>query len=681
MTVSTWQGFVGASIGKAHIDSHLPNQDACFLQQHANYTVAVVSDGAGSARLSEQGSAYFSQAVGELLLKLAQEFGEQLITKSNTQTMLRLGLNTVRQQLAQQITAPTASLRDYHATVTGVLVLTRRQQALLVQIGDSPLLTSRFAHDAQRAVPAVDYFTEVTLRGDDNKNEYVNETHFITQDNWQDFLRIEWLDVSEVDCVALMTDGCADLLLQGALMPPQVYRPFFGNLLFNLCAAKDTAQGSQLIEQALANPATYRLTGDDKSLIVLLKNPGQYRGIEPVVEDAPSAEQTPSNTARDSVWHANTAAVTNTAILPPTAPHQGGEPTIDPTHQPSNRLPSNGQSSNSQPSNGAAPLPPSHTLSDSGKQRRNVSVVAGLAVLVGAGALAWLNQDKILAVAKPSLPAPVATPPSLPAVVLSDPAQAFRAQDNLVLTNITQAFFIQTLVAMPVLGTEQGIGQDKAQVTQKTNPPNKNNPKAASHAKPMLHATPIAIAQGAVQAKLVTPSGEQPLPLTYQRQCQALEDKAIANYQQLGFALPPITQTTQLSAANQTGQAANQTLNQAPTQSAWQYHYCRITMQVANATSAVQASSAVPTVVDFNQLQTGRIVLPQGIAPLLGLSVAAQAHAGTSQPPAASTAAGTDVTTPDTATRVYYLSNDFLPDKDFLPNNALQPLSASGPKA
>lgn len=44
-TAITWQGFAASAIGKAHIDSGLPNQDAIFLQHEPDYTVAVVGMG------------------------------------------------------------------------------------------------------------------------------------------------------------------------------------------------------------------------------------------------------------------------------------------------------------------------------------------------------------------------------------------------------------------------------------------------------------------------------------------------------------------------------------------------------------------------------------------------------------------------------------------------------------
>lgn len=275
----TWQLAGASSIGKSHLDSELPNQDSFFYQQTPDFNVAVVCDGAGSAKLSEQGSRYFAQAVGDFLLQNASNFVTNFTQTHEVFELIKNNLATIRQNLANQIPAE-FSPKDYHSTVTAILILPTLNQALLVQIGDSPLLSSQFIQKHQQ----LDYFDNLQVFGDDDKAEYINETHFITQDNWQDFLRIEWLDTQNVDCIALMTDGCADLVLAGGTLPRQVYRPFFANVVFNLLQTPSQEVGNSLLQTALGNPATYRLTGDDKTLVVLLKNPQSWQSLEPLVE-------------------------------------------------------------------------------------------------------------------------------------------------------------------------------------------------------------------------------------------------------------------------------------------------------------------------------------------------------------------------------------------------------------
>ena len=302
-------------------------------------------------------------------------------------------LSQIRLDLQSQLPAE-SSLRDYHTTFTGLLIHANHQ-AILVQIGDSPLITSQFVVRH----PHIDYFTNLQVYGDDSKNEYVNETHFITQDNWQSFLRVEPIDLSQVDCLALMSDGCADLVFEGASVTPKIYRPFFGNLLFNLTQSQSSQQGSAIIEQALGNPATYRLTGDDKSLVVLLKNQQHYQNLEPMVEgqneNLANAPNNPTVWHTDAVNHKNPRATStpDDVAFNDISSHSINNIALTPN-------PHSDSVVHTAPATLAATasqvLPPSQSVSDSTRQRRNTAMMAGAAMLIGTGILGWINKDRLL---------------------------------------------------------------------------------------------------------------------------------------------------------------------------------------------------------------------------------------------------------------------------------------------
>lgn len=403
---SSWQVYGASSIGKSHIDSSLPNQDSIYLQKTEKGMVAVVCDGAGSAKFSQAGAAFFSQSIGKMLLSLN-------VSRSVSHSGIALDLGQLTQQIIEQLSQirldlqsqlpAESSLRDYHTTFTGLLIHSNHQ-ALLVQIGDSPLITSQFVVRH----PHIDYFTNLQVYGDDSKNEYVNETHFITQDNWQSFLRVEPIDLSQVDCLALMSDGCADLVFEGASVTPKIYRPFFGNLLFNLTQSQSLQQGSAIIEQALGNPATYRLTGDDKSLVVLLKNQQHYQNLEPMVEgqnetlenDTIVTEIIATAPNNPTVWHTDAVNHKNTRAT--STPHDVAFNDIS-SHNINNIAPNpkpHASVVQSAPATPAATtsqvLPPSQSVSDATKQRRNTAMMAGAAMLIGTGVLGWINKDRLL---------------------------------------------------------------------------------------------------------------------------------------------------------------------------------------------------------------------------------------------------------------------------------------------
>lgn len=398
---SSWQMYGASSIGKSHIDSNLPNQDSIYLQKTQDGIAAVVCDGAGSAKFSQAGAAFFSQSIGKMLLSLGVSHsvsisGIAFDLGQLTQQIIEQ-LSQIRLDLQSQLTAE-SSLRDYHTTFTGLLIHANHQ-ALLVQIGDSPLITSQFVVRH----PHIDYFTNLQVYGDDSKNEYVNETHFITQDNWQSFLRVEPIDLSQVDCLALMSDGCADLVFEGASVTPKIYRPFFGNLLFNLTQSQSSQQGSAIIEQALGNPATYRLTGDDKSLVVLLKNQPHYQNLEPMVEgqnDTLANESLENDTIatapnNPTVWHTDAVNHKNPrATSTPDDVAFNNINNIAPNPKPHASVVDTARATPAATTSQV--LPPSQSVSDSTRQRRNTAMMAGAAMLIGTGILGWINKDRLL---------------------------------------------------------------------------------------------------------------------------------------------------------------------------------------------------------------------------------------------------------------------------------------------
>ena len=534
-----WQGFASSSMGKAHIDSGLPNQDCWFYHQETQFSVAVVCDGAGSAQFSEQGAKFFSQAVGDLLCQLIKQ---QIEPKQSVEQLkiqawqhaIEQGLTNIRQQLASQLTSDT-TLRDYHTTLTAIAILTNHlnsQQAILVQIGDSPLLTSQFLIDEQR----IDYFNKLAVYGDDNKNEYVNETHFITQDNWQDFLRIEWLDITHIDLIAVMSDGCADLVFEGASVTPKIYRPFFGNLVFNLCQSPTDTQGNTIIEQAMSNPATYRLTGDDKTLIVLVKNPQTYQKLEPSIDDTPIAagmsdastlaSTTPTNAA--SVWHMH-----NADQMPSTTSHA-----LNTSPQAINSIRYE-----------VDHLPPSEPIKQSSKERRNIALMAGTVVAIAAGTLGWMNKDKLLTgqqavigkspTKSPTISQVVTSQPTAQQTLpLASPATAFALDVPVNVFQVGEQFDIQVLLGVPKTALTQYplvSNMSKASNTQNFTIAKVINPNTPAFAfkkdkkdqSAFNHRSPATVQQNQIVGDWA---------INYQYHCRVIDDNTTA-YQSLNIVL------------------------------------------------------------------------------------------------------------------------------------------------
>ena len=620
---SSWQVYGASSIGKSHIDSSLPNQDSIYLQKNEHGIAAVVCDGAGSAKFSQAGAAFFSQSIGKMLLSLGVS---RRVSSSGTafdlvqvKQQIIEQLSQIRLDLQSQLPAE-SSLRDYHTTFTGLLIHSNHQ-AILVQIGDSPLITSQFVVRH----PHIDYFTNLQVYGDDSKNEYVNETHFITQDNWQSFLRVEPIDLSQVDCLALMSDGCADLVFEGASVTPKIYRPFFGNLLFNLTQSQSSQQGSAIIEQALGNPATYRLTGDDKSLVVLLKNQQHYQSLEPMVEgqNKTLANDTLENDTiatapnNPTVWHADAVNHKNTRATSTPDDVAFNDITSNNINNiapnPNPHFDSVVQTAPATPAaTTSQALPPSQSVSDSTRQRRNTAMMAGAAMLIGTGILGWINKDRLLptqtvnnantaASVASTTPTSAITPP-LTAHALGD-SYAIDLSKAATLTesgNPSDDPILKVIVASPQGGSISVIEQkSKPTSSAKTKNNNKNENKNGVN-QPLLSATITTVVANKNPSAATVASGAASTALQNQHTDAALaatlSDSQFNNHAVKLAAKAsclPVTDTHDLTSLGVTIQP---TMN---------YYNCQISLPIKSMISQIAGLSKKTEILDSLTLDKG----------------------------------------------------------------------------
>ena len=285
-----WQIAYASVRGKSHFDSGLPNQDALHLAVSPDQSCfsLTLSDGAGSARYAEEGSRHFARAIGDKLLELVHGASD-LRSRNQIGDRVLCIITSARQALDPSGT----QLRDYASNLMAVAM--GPHWGLRVHLGDAVLLKSRFA---ARNDGFVDYFANTQMTEQD-RSEYANETHFLTQPDWTKHLVWDFLDPNgPEDMFALMTDGAGDIALSN--LPNgagrRIFRGFFAPLIAQVLRAAPASR-NQVIQEALSNPATYRLTGDDKTMaLILRKRCWSYAGSAPVLSDTAPAPttQTPS---------------------------------------------------------------------------------------------------------------------------------------------------------------------------------------------------------------------------------------------------------------------------------------------------------------------------------------------------------------------------------------------------
>lgn len=247
--------YVGASVaGTSHLTRNILCQDAHVVASQPygvdNMFWAVVADGAGSASRSDIGARTVCDGLSRRIsrwLSVHQNSGVPL----DSVTVSRW-LETMRRRLAGIADEEELPLREFACTVAGIVVA--HDAAICFQVGDSSIVVG----DNQG-----DY--EVVFWPDNG--EYVNTTHFITDDTFPARLLIRQLSTVPSN-VALFTDGLQRLALH--LASQTVHAPFFTPMFRRL--TQETSGLSVVLHSGLRDflnsAAINQRTDDDKTLVL-----------------------------------------------------------------------------------------------------------------------------------------------------------------------------------------------------------------------------------------------------------------------------------------------------------------------------------------------------------------------------------------------------------------------------
>ena len=304
-----WQLSVASVTGKSHAATGLPNQDGFQVRSvdGGRVLAIAVSDGAGTAKLSAEGSRVTARAMAEALAALGSELREGKLEDGEVRRLINEGIERVRAELL----STGHPLNLYHCTFVGA-VLTETQ-SYVCQIGDSAALVTRFAELGDEPGAALDFFPDghaLLLVGE--RGQYANETHFITEAGWASQVQLILLE-GHHDAVFLMTDGAMDVVVTKG----KIFRGFLSNLVAKLLDMPSEAGRNELLASWLADPRTHRITGDDKTMVVALRasatalagrrfiadepEPGAPPPRPILVEARPTDEPLPPPRARDAV--------------------------------------------------------------------------------------------------------------------------------------------------------------------------------------------------------------------------------------------------------------------------------------------------------------------------------------------------------------------------------------------
>ncbi len=237
----SWRLASAVCRGRLHQRQNLPCQDACLAWCDQDGAICLLADGAGSASQARLGA---KQAVAAGLDFLV------LADLNNDWTDLAHDLvRTLQHKLQQTAQENDCSLRDLHCTLQAVVATPKRWAGL--QIGDGFVV---YQQDQRWQC----------LAGAE-QDGYLNETHFITQDDsWDHATLLELPQPPTAWCCS--SDGLEHLALQQPGHCP--FPGFFNPLQQFINSTNHRKDADAELETWLSSEAVQSRTDDDCSLIV-----------------------------------------------------------------------------------------------------------------------------------------------------------------------------------------------------------------------------------------------------------------------------------------------------------------------------------------------------------------------------------------------------------------------------
>lgn len=245
-----WKYICASVVGTSHLDSGLPCQDDCYVNnfgENSSGIICVVADGAGSAINGGIGAELACLVCGSAI---ENTISEKDISSINNEDVIGW-VKEIQASIKQLSESHELKVRDYACTLLGAVI--NKKNAIFFQIGDGSIVAS--SQDIQGVV----FWPE--------SGEYANMTYFVTDDNALCNLQISIVKTN-ISKVALFTDGLQRLALSFETMTPHL--PFFEPMFRALIKANQT-ESEKLqyqLSEYLNSPVINERTDDDKTLVL-----------------------------------------------------------------------------------------------------------------------------------------------------------------------------------------------------------------------------------------------------------------------------------------------------------------------------------------------------------------------------------------------------------------------------
>jgi hypothetical protein len=209
--------------------------------------IAVVSDGAGSARFGGEGAALLCEHVVEALARHIGSASPAEVDADALAFAVEQGVATARTAAEAMGAEQDAGIEAFHATLVGAIAVPQKG-GLFFHIGDGAAL-------------AVAQTSERWLMSPPSNGEYADTTFFFTEETWRENLRFMSVEPG-YDTIFVMSDGVTELGLKGA----EPFMPFF-EPIGRFLAQASREEGEKALEATLDSDAVRERTNDDKTLV------------------------------------------------------------------------------------------------------------------------------------------------------------------------------------------------------------------------------------------------------------------------------------------------------------------------------------------------------------------------------------------------------------------------------
>jgi hypothetical protein len=241
-----------SAIGAGHLKTGDPCQDACVIRtsDDGEWVIIVVSDGAGTANRSREGSELVVKFFSDALLKLVSELNHRSPGHWINDFVIKKVLDT---REALRGLAKSDNIKDFNCTL--VACLQGPSGGFSIHIGDGAIFGSESSNTGLFVSPP-------------ENGEYANETFFITEGDWVKHLRIT--PMPKLDWILCCTDGGGSL----AIVSEKESEPKIGFLqpvMTDVLNQASVTARNERLKSYLCDPQADKVTGDDKTLALAIR--------------------------------------------------------------------------------------------------------------------------------------------------------------------------------------------------------------------------------------------------------------------------------------------------------------------------------------------------------------------------------------------------------------------------